>query len=246
MSVGGSLIDDSAPLAQIESTEEINWKDGLADTRILVSVQKCPNKFRSRLGYHANLYITLPDGVERDIGYIKAWRISRPSGVNPTIDPQWCLGDWYFKPLETYDEGARQMAYCVRALYGKGELPARRLSDRFVNEKKKDEIRDGGNELVFIETIYIKWREDPGDPQTEVCNCDQPSFTTILIHANVVYWIQPRSNIPRNVLQTVGWQSTTRLVLPDGTGHLFIIAPSSSRVPGIRIFSCISGKDGVH
>lgn len=173
---GDRSIDDSAPLAQIESTEEINWKDGIADIRILVSVQKCPLKFRSRLGYHANLYITLPDGVERDVGYITAWRISRPTGVNPNIDPQYCMADWYFKALGSYDEGSRQLAYCIRALYGKGEFPARRLSDRVVNEAKKSELRDGGNEIIFIETMYIKWREDLDDKRTEVCNCDSAFY----------------------------------------------------------------------
>lgn len=176
-SEGENPIDNSAPLAQIEASETINFKDGTenATIRTLVSVEKCPHGFRSRLGYHANLYITLADGVERDIGYITGWRISRPSGVNPNIDPQYCMAEWYFKPLGTYDENSKQLAYCIRSLYGKGEIPIRRLSDRVVNQEKKNELQDGGNELMFIETIYIKWREDRKDPQSGVRNYE-PKF----------------------------------------------------------------------
>ncbi|KAG6354920.1 hypothetical protein INS49_004001 [Diaporthe citri] len=161
-------IDNSAPLAQIEASETINFKGGKdnATIRTLVSVKKCPHGFRSRLGYHANLYITLADGVEREIGYITAWRISRRSGVNPNIDPQYVLADWYFESLGTYDEDSKQLAYCIRSLYGKGEIP-HRISERIVNREKRNEIQDGGNELVFIETIYIKWREDRKDARTE-------------------------------------------------------------------------------
>lgn len=174
-SEGESPIDDSAPLAQIEASEKINFKYGKATIRTLVSVKKCPLGFGSRLGYHANLYITFPREVEREIGHITAWRISRPSGVNPNIDPVYCLSEWYFDPLGKYDENSKQLAYCIRSLYGKGEIPTRRISDRVVNPEKKDELKDGGNELVFIETIYIKWREDRNDEDSEVRN-DEPGF----------------------------------------------------------------------
>lgn len=186
-SEGPRPADDSAPLAQIEASESINFKNGKATIRTLVSVKKCPHGFRSRLGYHANLYITLPDGVERDIGYITAWRISRPSGVNPNIDPQYCMAEWYFESLRRYDEDSKQLAYCIRSLYGKGEIP-RRISDRVVNAEKRNELQDGGNELMFIETIYIKWREDRNDARTEVRN-NEPArfnyFNTDMHHCSI-------------------------------------------------------------
>lgn len=176
MSEGDSLIQNPAPLAQAETTEEINFKDGDATIRTLVSVQTCPRGFRSRLGYHAKLYLTPGGGVEREIGDITAWRISRPTGVNPNIDPQYCLSDWYFKRLGTYDESSRQLAYCFKAFYGPGTVSPRRFYDQVESEDKKDELRDGGNEIVFIETIYIKWREDPDDEQSEVRNSNMPQY----------------------------------------------------------------------
>lgn len=177
MSEDDNPVDDSAPLAQVEAMEEINLeqlerKVIEANMRTLVSVRKCPHGSRSRLGYHANLFLTLPGAEEKDIGYIKGWRVSRPSGVNPTIDPQYLMAEWYFRPLQEYDQGAKEMAYCIRALYGKGQLPIRRLSDRIVNAEKEAELRDGGNEMVFIEEIYIKYREDQYDPSTQVRSYD--------------------------------------------------------------------------
>lgn len=170
-------VDDSAPLAQVEAFEEIDLEQQgkpviRANMRTLVSVRKCPHGSRSRLGYHANLFLTLPGAEEKDIGYIKGWRISRPSGVNPNIDPQYLMAEWYFKPLREYDQGSKEMAYCIRALYGKGQLPIRRISDRIVNSEKEAEVRDGGNEIVFIEEIYIKYRENQYDPKTQVGNHD--------------------------------------------------------------------------
>lgn len=192
-SEGESPIDNSAPLAQIQASESIDFRDGKATIRTLVSVKKCPHGFRSRLGYHANLYITLPDGVERDIGYITAWRISRPSGVNPNIDPQYCMTDWYFEPLRTYDENSKQLAYCIRSLYGRGEIP-RRISDRVVNQEKRSELQDGGNELMFIETIYIKWREDRNDARTEVRNYETEFYycNTDMHHCSIVDMVSPQ------------------------------------------------------
>lgn len=178
-SPGASSPDNSAPLAQIEAIESIKFRFQDATIRTLVSVRECPRGKSSRLGYHANLYLTLRDGVERDVGYITGWRISRPSGSNPNIDPEPCLNDWYFAPLQSYDEDSKQLAYCVRAVYGKGSIPTRRVSDRVVNAEKKEELRDGGNEIVFIETLYIKWRENPNNRQTQVCKYDSVFYSLI-------------------------------------------------------------------
>lgn len=178
-SQGASSIDNSAPLAQIEATESIQFRFQNATIRTLVSVRECPRGKSSRLGYHANLYLTLRDGVERDVGYITGWRISRPSGINPNIDTYPCLSDWYFDPLQSYDEDSKQLAYCVRAIYGKGSIPTRRVSDRVVNAEKREELRDGGNEIVFIETLYIKWRENANDRRTQVCKYDSAFYCLI-------------------------------------------------------------------
>lgn len=169
-SEGERLIHDTAALAQVESKEDIDFKGEGVTIRTLVSVQNCPRGFRSRLGYHANLYLTPGDGVEREVGYITAWRISRPTGVNPNIDPQYCQADWYLKRLGTYDEASKQLAYCFKAFYGPGSVVPYRFYDRVVSEDKRNELRDGGNEIVFIETIYIKWREDPEDEESGVRN----------------------------------------------------------------------------
>lgn len=167
MSAGDATTDHFDSLAQVEAREAVMFNDAPCNIRTVVSVRECPLKFQSRLGYHATLYLSRQNEKEREIGFIRGWRISKPSGVNSSIDPRYFMKDWYFKDLRTYDESSRRLANCVRAIYGKGNI-ARRISDRVVDSQKRDELRDGGNEIVFIETIYIKWCDNLKDNQSEV------------------------------------------------------------------------------
>lgn len=162
------LLVNSTPLAEAEATDEIEFKRRKANIRTLVSVHKCPRGFRSRLGYHARLFITEQDGIEREIGYIIAWRISKPTGENPHLDNRYYLDDWYYRNTREYDKDSRALAFCFNAIYRPGSFEGDNY-DQVVDEEKKNQLRDGGNEVVFIQTIYIKWREDPDDEQSEVC-----------------------------------------------------------------------------
>lgn len=162
------LLANSTPLAEAEATEEITFKLRTATIRTLVSVHKCPRGFRSRLGYHARLFVTERDGIEREIGYIIGWRISKPTGNKPNIDNRYYLDDWYYRNIrEEYDKDSWALAYCFNAIYRPGSFEGDNY-DQVVDEEKKNELRDGGNEVVFIQTIYIKWREDPDDEESEV------------------------------------------------------------------------------
>lgn len=161
------LLVNSTPLAVAEASETITFKDEKATIGTSVSVHKCPRGFRSRLGYHARLFITEQDGIEREIGYIIAWRISKPTGDNPNIDNQYCLDDWYHRSISEYDKDSRALAYCFNAIHRPGSFEGENY-DQVVDEEMKNELRDGGHEVVFIQTIYIKWREDPDDEESDV------------------------------------------------------------------------------
>lgn len=161
------LILQSTPLAEAETKEEIELEEQDATIRTVVSVHKCPRGFRSRLGYHATLYLTKADGVERYVGYITAWRVSKPTGASPNTDPRYYMDDWYHRRGSDYDRDSRLLAACFRAIIEPGSSDGDNY-DQVLDQGKRNQLRDGGNEFVFIQTIYIKWREDPEDEDTEV------------------------------------------------------------------------------
>lgn len=123
--------------------------------------------------------MTIPNEQEREIGYITGWRISKPTGVNPNIDIMPFGEDWYWSYLNTFDDQSIQMVYCFRALWGDPDMfvrpnsmidTPRKVSRQVVDEEKKVQLRGTGNEIIYIQTIYVKWREDLSDEKTEVRN----------------------------------------------------------------------------
>ncbi|POS74784.1 hypothetical protein DHEL01_v206826 [Diaporthe helianthi] len=134
------LIVRPRTLAEAEATMEVNWEDGDATLR------------------------TVPGEEEKNVGYIIAWRISKPTGVNLTTDPRYYLDDWYLRSSRSYNADSGPLAACVWAFFGPGSLDGDNY-DQVVDEKKH-ELGDHGNELVFIQTVYIKFREDPADIDT--------------------------------------------------------------------------------
>ncbi|KAG8162288.1 hypothetical protein KVR01_008053 [Diaporthe batatas] len=137
------LIVRPKTLAEAEATMEINWEHTVANLRTVVSIHKS-------------------GGEEKNVGYIIAWRISKPTGINPNIDPKYYLDDWYRRSSRSYNRDSWPLAACVWAFYGPGSFDGANY-DQVVDEEKKDELGDYGNELISIQTIYIRFREDPED-----------------------------------------------------------------------------------
>lgn len=168
--VGSSSSGETLARAQAITTG-VSFKKERVTLRTLVTIQTCPQGFRSRLGYHANFYITRPNSVEREIGHITAWRISKPTGANRNINPGYWLDEWCRPNLRLYNDSDKELAYCLRALYGTGINSSPEPSQRINSDEVKNSLRDTGHDLVFIQSIYIKWREDPNDEQTGVSDC---------------------------------------------------------------------------
>jgi hypothetical protein len=163
------FILQSTPLAEAEAKEKILFRNQTAIMRMVVSVHKCPRGFRSRLGYHATLYLKMEDDVERYVGYIIAWHVSKPTGVSPNTDPRYYMDDWYHRRGKDYDRDSRLLASCIRAIIEPGSYDGENY-DQVLDEGKRNQLRDGGNEFMFIQTIYVKWRENPEDEDSEVGN----------------------------------------------------------------------------
>jgi hypothetical protein len=160
------LIVQPRSLVEAEAIDFIDL-DGKSTIRTVLSVHKCPSGFRSRLGYHALLFLKKPGDVERYVGYIIGWRISKPTGVSPQIDPVYYKEDWYYGKERDHDRDSRLLASCFRAIIAPGSLYGENY-EQVLDETVKTQLQDEGNEVVFIQTVYIKWREDPEDEDTEV------------------------------------------------------------------------------
>lgn len=210
---------------------EIEWEDTGATLRTVMSIHKCPHGFRSRLGYHATFYLTKHGGEENNIGYIIAWRISKPTGVNPNIDPRYYLNDWYHRSSTDYHRDAWSPAACVWAFYGPGSFDGANY-DQVADQEKRDELGDGGNELIVIQTIYIKFREDPKDIESAVGKPPPPSQAAVLKFITTVRWPTTRPSIFGALLQTAGQQNTAGVVLAERTRNIFINTRLAQRILG--------------
>lgn len=163
-----SSSSNSVPLAEAEAIEQIQFKGENAELRTVVSVQACPIGSRSRLGYHANLFLTPSNGEEKEIGWITAWRISKPTGVNRNINGDYYRDEW-LRAINRYDEDSKETAYCMKAL-------SREAKKGRMEGDKQLVLGHEGHEFVFIQMLYIKWREDPDDEQTGVSFYGSLSF----------------------------------------------------------------------
>ena len=140
-----------SPLAATVARIECTFQEMPAELIVSVKVFNDPYDFTSRLGYLARLRLarTNADGQQLDdvIGYIQAWRISKPTTTLPDVHPEW-QGE--ILSAGAKHEAMEETALCLRALFTPDGTPRPAL--------KANTTQVEQNPLMFVQMIYTRHR----------------------------------------------------------------------------------------
>lgn len=128
-----------------------------------LQVHADPQGHLTRLGYYADLFLGLdgpgqsggPRREENHVGYISAWRLSKEPNQYAHEEFQPWVAEWLRSELGGLDDDSRPFKETLRLLYDEtGQL-------RAVNDASlRSALDDTGSELVFIEMIWIKYKDE--------------------------------------------------------------------------------------
>ncbi|KAL2282254.1 hypothetical protein FJTKL_11075 [Diaporthe vaccinii] len=131
--------------------------------RMSLQVHADPQGHLTRLGYYADLFLALdepgqdggPGREENHVGYISAWRLSKEPNQYAHEEFQPWVTEWLQGELGDPDDDSRPFKETLRLLYDEtGQL-------RAVNDESlRSALNDTGSELVFIEMIWIKYKDE--------------------------------------------------------------------------------------
>lgn len=137
--------------------------------RISLQVHGDPQGNKTRLGYYADLFLTPPGQAERYVGYISSWRLSKPPRQVTGQTPEPWVQEWLSGDLGAPNDDSRPFKETLRFLYDHAGqlLPMDRDDD---NRTIQTHLGDAGNELVFIDMIWIKHRDATTGLQVSLVN----------------------------------------------------------------------------
>ena len=140
-----------APLATTVARVECMFQEMPAELIVSIKVFNDPYDFTSRLGYLARLRLarTDADGQQLDdvIGYIQAWRISKPTTTVPDVNPEW-QGE--ILSAGAKHEAMEETALCLQALFTQDGTPRPALKGNTAQVEQ--------DPLMFIQMIYTRHR----------------------------------------------------------------------------------------
>lgn len=121
-----------------------------------------PRDRLTRLGYYADLFLRLDQTVTKNvplerehIGYISTWRLSKePNKYGHENHPPW-VTEWLRSELGGPDDDARPFKDTLRLLYDENGQMRPVHAEAFQND-----LGVPGSELVFVEMIWIKYRDE--------------------------------------------------------------------------------------
>ncbi|KAL1874878.1 hypothetical protein Daus18300_003419 [Diaporthe australafricana] len=151
---------NSTVLARASYTKPANILGDLKDSpmRMSLQVHGDPQGNQTRMGYYAEFFLTPHGLAERYIGFISAWRLSKPPGhVTGQVPEPW-VQEWLSGGVGGQNDDSRPFKETLRLLYDNtGQLRPTDVNDD--NTMAQTRLGDTGNELVFIEMIWIKHRD---------------------------------------------------------------------------------------
>lgn len=154
-------------MAGAKATENVTLKAGTdkdgkaitepAELQLRLAVHTCYVPFQTRLGYTAHMYLRRPSGGGyKQIGIVEGWRVSKPTMLNPTIDPRYWIQEWLRTPLGSHGEDGgvwNELAMALRALYGRDGTPLSSV-------QTPRALHDDGAEIVFIQLLHVLWKDE--------------------------------------------------------------------------------------
>lgn len=136
--------------------------------RMALQVHADPQGHRTRLGYYADLFLTLDEPEQDDgqssnspvqgehhIGYISTWRLSKEPLQYTHEDVQPWVGDWLRGELGAPDDDSRPFKETMRLLYDEsGQVQA------ITDPSLRASLGAAGSELIVVEMIWIKYQDE--------------------------------------------------------------------------------------
>lgn len=145
--------------------------------RMSLQVHADPQGHLTRLGYYADLFLGLdepgqadaPRREENHVGYISAWRLSKEPNQYAHEEYQPWVSEWLQGELGDADDDSTPFKETLRMIYDEtGQL--RRVNDDSI----RSALDDTGSELVFIEMMWIKYKDEMTGFSVSLCIVEQP------------------------------------------------------------------------
>lgn len=176
----------SRVLARASATKSIDLErtGGTGKLRMSLQVHADPQGHRTRLGYYADLFFTRDEQgqnseagqEEQHIGYISSWRLSKEPNSYGHEDPQPWVAEWLRGDLGDPQDDSRPFKQTLRLLYNWIGQP-----QAVDDDSLRSALADTGHELIFIEMIWIKYKDETTGFQVSSGTCINPQKTTRLI-----------------------------------------------------------------
>jgi hypothetical protein len=167
------------PLARARASKSITLeKTGeKGKLRMSLGIYTDPQGYRTRLGYYADLFFRLdgsgkdgePDPEEFHIGFISSWRLSKqPYQYGHGKHQPWVM-EWLHGDLGDASDDSRPLKKALRLLYheestdseaGGEKVEAGQVRDNMTDDIVRSALDETGSELVFIEMLWIKYKDD--------------------------------------------------------------------------------------
>lgn len=130
--------------------------------RMALQVHADPQGHLTRLGYYADLFLKLDEPghsggpqEEHHIGFISTWRLSKEPNSYAHEEFQPWVTEWLRGELGGPDDDSRPFKETLRLLYDEtGQLRA------VNNDSLRSALGDTGSDLVFIEMIWVKYKDE--------------------------------------------------------------------------------------
>ncbi|KAG6359511.1 hypothetical protein INS49_013032 [Diaporthe citri] len=191
--------------------------------RMSLQVHADPQGHLTRLGYYADLFFGLDEPGQTDeprrqleenhVGYISAWRLSKEPNQYAHEEYQPWVTEWLQEELGGPDDDSRPFKETLRLLYDEtGQL--RDVSD----DSLRAALDDTGSELVFIEMIWIKYKDEatgfPAADETDPQYSNRIARTVeAVFRSEDRYGYRNISNDHRVVALTVSFPNRERLIV---------------------------------
>ncbi|KAG8168366.1 hypothetical protein KVR01_001115 [Diaporthe batatas] len=132
--------------------------------RMSLQVHADPQGYRTRVGYYADLFLKLAGPIqegdysreERHIGFISSWRLSKEPNQYGHENYQPWVTEWLRSELGDKDDDSRPFKETLRLLYD----DTGRIRGNINDELIRSALDETGNELVFVEMLWIKYKDD--------------------------------------------------------------------------------------
>lgn len=150
-----NLAQRDISLYRASISTQVTYLNTPTELKLVLEIRTCPAGYRTRLQYHASLFLQNNTLHNAYIGYINGSRLSKPSRNRPHVDPRRWVQEWWRGEVVDLPDSCNSMAKTLRVLYEKiGDDSVEPCYDTLSDEHGQ-QLSDSGNEIVYISNIRI-------------------------------------------------------------------------------------------